>query len=162
MSNTKRGTAHGDSTREIRAMALATLPCPPLPILTTKECEDESSTSESSSSSYHLGNSHDLIGHFMNIRCAVAQVLLLFFYSFYSYPRTTLNLRMQKTQEGVDKKREQSQILANQRLMDRFDDWSSKDNEESGKKILVLPPVEVSYSYFCDFTRYEPQLQLHF
>lgn len=63
-----------DSTREIRAMTLLALPCPPLPIITTKECEGESSTT--SSSGYHVGNSHDLIGHFMNIRSAVCQVFI--------------------------------------------------------------------------------------
>lgn len=70
----RAGIGGGDSTREIRAMSLAALPCPPLPIMTTKEYEGESN---SSSSGYHIGNSHDLIGHFMNIRSAVCQVTLL-------------------------------------------------------------------------------------
>lgn len=32
--------------------------------------------------------------------------------------------------------------------MNKFDDWIESNGEKN-----VLPPVEVSYSYFCDFTR---------
>jgi hypothetical protein len=32
--------------------------------------------------------------------------------------------------------------------MNKFDDWIKSNGEKN-----VLPPVEVSYSYFCDFTR---------
>lgn len=36
--------------------------------------------------------------------------------------------------------------------MDKFDDWT-RLNRKNEDDVIVLPPIEVSYSYFCDFTR---------
>ena len=58
-----------DSTREIRAMSMLALPCPPLPIMASKVELGESN----STSGDVVGNSHDLIAHLMNIRAVAEQ-----------------------------------------------------------------------------------------
>lgn len=54
---------HCDGMREIRAMIISALPCPPMPVMSSKEVDgvcDE-----------HSCSSHDLLAHLMNVACAV-------------------------------------------------------------------------------------------
>lgn len=85
-----------DSNREIRSMTLAVLPCPPLPIMGSRVSGDESN----STCGEAVGNSHDLIGHLMNIRAAASQ-------------------------PSVDARRAELQKAANDLLLRRFDEWPS-------------------------------------
>ena len=59
--------AHLDSMREVRAMIIASLPCPPLPIMCTKptDCDDETSDGN-----YYRCKSHDLLAHLMNLHAS--------------------------------------------------------------------------------------------
>lgn len=54
---------HRDGMREIRAMVMSALPCPPMPLMSSKEvdgvCEDQ------------CCSSHDLMAHLMNVACVV-------------------------------------------------------------------------------------------
>lgn len=61
--------AHPDGNREIRAICMAALPCPPLPIMASLEEEGGSNTSCGEA----VGNSHDFISHLMNVRAAADQ-----------------------------------------------------------------------------------------
>ena len=58
---------HRDGMREIRAMIVAALPCPPMPVMASKEMEDDAGFYESKCCS-----SHDLLAHLMNIACTTA------------------------------------------------------------------------------------------
>ena len=60
---------HPDGNREIRSMAIAALPIPPLPLMVCQEIEGENSFV---SSQHKFCSSHDLIAHLMNVTCAVA------------------------------------------------------------------------------------------
>lgn len=86
------GRVGADSSREIRSMTLAVLPCPPLPIMVSKVSADESNTTCGGT----IGNSHDLIGHLMNIRSAVGQ-------------------------SQVDRRRLEAQKVAHDSLVSKFD-----------------------------------------
>jgi hypothetical protein len=55
--------SQGDSTREVRAMVLLSMPCPPMPMIMSKEMLDEVSYVQTENVA---GNSHDLIAHFLN------------------------------------------------------------------------------------------------
>jgi hypothetical protein len=61
----------GDSTREMRSMILLNLPCPPMPMLMSKEVMDEASYVRLESTTC---SSHDLIAHLLN-KAAVSSVL---------------------------------------------------------------------------------------
>jgi hypothetical protein len=58
---------HRDGMREIRAMIVAALPCPPMPVMASREVEDEPGCYEGKCCS-----SHDLLAHLMNIACTAA------------------------------------------------------------------------------------------
>jgi hypothetical protein len=60
---------HPDGNREIRAMCMATLPCPPIPIMASQEDGDESNRTCGEA----VANSHDLVAHLMNVRAAAGQ-----------------------------------------------------------------------------------------
>ena len=57
---------HPDAMREVRAMIVAALPAPPMPIMVSREIMDEAFVTTSTCSS------HDLIAHLMNIACTCA------------------------------------------------------------------------------------------
>lgn len=59
-------TQHPDGNREVRAMVMASLPFPPMPMMVSKQLADESSFVDTELKSI---NSHDLIAHLMNICC---------------------------------------------------------------------------------------------
>jgi hypothetical protein len=61
-------STHPDGNREIRAMIMASLPFPPMPMLASRQLADESSFVDPSSTNSVI-NSHDLIAHLMNICC---------------------------------------------------------------------------------------------
>ena len=50
--------------REIRAMIMSALPCPPMPVMSSREvdgfCEEQ------------FCSSHDLLAHLMNVACTVS------------------------------------------------------------------------------------------
>lgn len=64
-----------DGAREIRAMVLMALPCPPLPMLANRVVEGEESTVASGdwSGGVRVSNTHDLLGHLLNVRAACDQ-----------------------------------------------------------------------------------------
>lgn len=91
------GGMSSDSSREMRAMILLSLPCPPMPMLMSREVRDELSYVEV----VNVGcNSHDLIAHLLN-KAASA-----------SATATGLHLRRRAFQHGVGEK-----------LYERFDQW---------------------------------------
>lgn len=55
--------------REIRAMIVASLPCPPMPVMASREIEDEASFTITQTS---CCSSHDLLAHLMNVASTVA------------------------------------------------------------------------------------------
>lgn len=57
---------HPDAMREVRAMTVAALPVPPMPIMVSRELAGENFVSSSTCSS------HDLIAHLMNVACTCA------------------------------------------------------------------------------------------
>lgn len=63
--------AHPDGAREIRAICMAALPCPPLPIMATLEDGDGGESNTTCGDA--VGNSHDFISHLMNVRAAAEQ-----------------------------------------------------------------------------------------
>lgn len=60
---------HPDGMREIRAMVVASLPCPPMPVMVSRELEDEASFTSIDAS---CCSSHDIMAHLMNLACTVA------------------------------------------------------------------------------------------
>jgi hypothetical protein len=86
-----------DSTREVRAMVLLTLPCPPMPMLMSKEIIDETSFTHAANVP---GNSHDLLAHLLN-KAAAAKACGV----------------------KLHPKRRVYQQLATNLLNKRFDDW---------------------------------------
>jgi hypothetical protein len=60
---------HKDALREIRAMAIAALPCPPMPIMACRESDGECSCVEQELQSC---SSHDLLAHLMNLASTTA------------------------------------------------------------------------------------------
>jgi hypothetical protein len=111
----------GDSTREIRSMILLSLPCPPMPMLVSKEVMDEASYVHLESATC---SSHDLIAHLLN-KATVSSV--------------SHHLR------------KESQQNANDILCARFDEWRAANPD------LKVPPLEKSYEFFAEFTRYHIQ-----
>jgi hypothetical protein len=88
-----------DSNMELRAMTLISLPCPPLPVIVTKEIVGESNTTDGE---YYIGSSHDMLANFMNIKTVIG--------------------------DTVDNSRRMLlQRQANSRLIDKFDTWK-RDN----------------------------------
>lgn len=62
-----RAVHHPDAMREVRAMIVAALPLPPLPIMVSRELAGEEGAFAASCCS-----SHDLLAHLMNIACTCA------------------------------------------------------------------------------------------
>lgn len=86
---------HRDGMREIRAMVVAALPCPPMPVMASRELEGESSFTDSAGA---CCSSHDLIAHLMNIACTCAT-------------------------ERQNKVRAELQIKLHAELFDEVDEW---------------------------------------
>jgi hypothetical protein len=84
-----------DANMELRAITLMTLPCPPLPMMVTKELVGQCNTTDGE---YHICNSHDLLANFMNIKTVVGDT-------------------------GDNSKRMILQEQANSRLIEKFDKW---------------------------------------
>ncbi len=121
---------HPDGMREIRAMAMAALPVPPMPIMVCREMEDESSFIEADMA---CCSSHDLIAHLMNIACTVAT-------------------------EAQNARREGLQWQAQTELFEQIDAYAAADKERKVSALLAaagvsLPPVQWTYGLFADFTR---------
>jgi hypothetical protein len=72
-----------------------TLPCPPLPMMVTKELVGQCNTTDGE---YYICNSHDLLANFMNIKTVVGDT-------------------------GDNSKRMILQEQANSRLIEKFDKW---------------------------------------
>lgn len=94
---------HPDGNREIRSMAITSLPLPPLPLMVCKELDDEHSYVEAE---HKLASSHDLIAHLMNVACAVAS-------------------------SSVNNKRMEKQAAVVQSLFARVDSWQDEHDSES-------------------------------
>lgn len=97
VSSTPPMLQHPDGNREIRAICMATLPCPPIPVMASREDADEVGARPPPPRPGHpLGtvlclttgrarpqgnrtcgdataNSHDLVAHLMNVRAAAGQ-----------------------------------------------------------------------------------------
>ena len=110
-----------DSTREVRSMILLSMPCPPMPMLMSKEVMDEVSF-------VHVDNvpcnSHDLLAHLLN-KVAAAKALGLKL-----HPRRRIY-----------------QQEASSALNARFDNWKLVN------PTTQIPPLEISYGFFAEFTR---------
>lgn len=130
---------HEDALREIRAMTLLSLPCPPLPVMVTRE--DEADTTRSTGE-YSVANSHDMIAHAMNLKVGFAA--------------SGVEL------DPENEMRRKLQSIAHARLFTRFDVWMKEhckevlevDGEkEEGDETVKMPPMEMIWDTFCRFTR---------
>lgn len=65
-ASTEKSYHHPDGNREIRAMIMASLPFPPMPMMASRQMPDESSFVDAE---WKCINSHDLIAHLMNVCC---------------------------------------------------------------------------------------------
>jgi hypothetical protein len=110
-----------DSGRELRAMILLSMPCPPMPMLMSKEVMDEVSFVHTESVAC---NSHDLLAHLLN-KAAAAKA----------------------SGEKLHPKRRVYQQKASNALNKRFDDWKLANEDDE------VPPLEISYGFFAEFTR---------
>lgn len=95
-----------DSMSEIRAMVLLSQPCPPLPIMCTKELGGGSGMTDGE---YHRGNSHDLLANMMNVRTV-------------------------QSDDEHNKRRLEVQLRSHASLMAKMDAWA--DNDNSGKTVV--------------------------
>ena len=115
-----------DGLRELRAMAMLTLPVPPLPIMVHKELIDERNAVDGT---YHTSSSHDLVAHLLNVHAACNVT-------------------------NINKRRKLLQIAAHRKLLKRFDDFAQQQCRDSGEnRSPAVPPVGTCYEFFCDFTR---------
>lgn len=62
-----------DGAREIRAMVLSSLPCPPMPLMVSRRLTDEHGTTDHGLSAC---NSFDLISHFLNLAASAQNTVL--------------------------------------------------------------------------------------
>jgi hypothetical protein len=92
---------HADAMREVRAMIVAALPCPPLPVMASREAQGECSFTEEACCS-----SHDLIAHLMNIACTHAT-------------------------EAQNRHRARLQVRLHADLFDTVDEWGKRSRESS-------------------------------
>lgn len=106
---TTTATSHSDSMREIRAMVVAALPFPPLPVMASRELEGEASCTEQACCS-----SHDLIAHLMNIACTVAT-------------------------EEQNRRRAEVQAKIHADLFSAIDAWQSQPQDKEGDPLFLPP-----------------------
>ncbi len=92
---------HRDGMREIRAMIVASLPCPPMPIMASKESAEDAGFYESKCCS-----SHDLLAHLMNIACTTAT-----------------------DKQNLARAHRQAKIQAE--LFDKVDAWKAENHQQS-------------------------------
>ena len=114
-----------DTLREIRSMLIVSFPCPPLPIITTKEVEGDTNTTDGE---YHTSNSHDLLAHMLNRKTA-----------------------LQNQDDDTHRKVKQERAL--HRLVHKFDDWKNKNGSKHKPPIENIPSTDVTYGYFAQFFR---------
>jgi hypothetical protein len=110
-----------DGAREVRAMVLLSMPCPPMPMLMSKEILDEVSFVHTDQVPC---NSHDLIAHLLN-KAAAAR----------------------NCGEIIHSQRRLYQQNTSAILNQRFDDWKLTHPDDE------IPPLEISYGFFAEFTR---------
>lgn len=121
---------HPDGMREIRAMALAALPFPPLPVMACREIEGECSFVEAELQSC---SSHDLLAHLMNVSCKHGT-------------------------EHMALDRAAYQAAAQAELFAKVDAWHASADEANRAKVdakdrVHLPPPQWSYEALCTATR---------
>lgn len=114
-----------DGNREIRCMVLLALPCIPLPLIVTKELQDESSYVDTN---YHTASSHDLISHLMNLHAAVGS-------------------------DETNSERAILQAAAHKQLFDSVDQWAMDQAVIEPDTVTDVPPLEKSYELLCAFAR---------
>lgn len=115
--------SHPDGNREIRAMTVAALPFPPLPLMVSKELEGEQSFVAGDGG---VASSHDLIAHLMNVACAVASASV-----------------------NAERMKRQAEIV--EKLFERVDAW--QDEHDSTHSLSIIPDEEWCLKTAMDFTR---------